>query len=1178
MIENILRERLKPIADRQKKLQLRQKLALWWLTMALGATCLLLLYAFKGWSSPIAMVCLCLGLLVTTVVVFFRLHRHQLDYKAIARDIERHHPDLKALLLAAIEQKPQEPQGHIGYLQERVIKEALAHAGRHDWSQTVSKRKLNLAGLGQFAALALFILAFSQLLPVTSMLQRFNLMAPAKRDYQITVTPGDVFLETASPIVVLATFNDLVPPDATLVVLPSQGLSYRVPLVRTLEDPIFGTSIPEVKTDLVYRIEYANRTTRNYTIKIYTHPELISADARIISPAYTDMPDKTIKDVRRVSAVQGSTLTLTFHLNKPVESSQLVGSDNSVIELNVDQNNPNEYTALFQLDQSLRYELRLTDAQGRSNKVPPRFIIDVHKNLPPELKLVFPRPQIQVSPLEEVEMDVEISDDFNLAGYGFSYTKAGGETNEIRLKGPIQKKQQRFQHMLAFEDLKVQPNQLVSYYFWAEDLGPDGQIRRTPSEIYFTEVRPFEQIYREMEGASGESGQGQQQNNNQLIKLQKQIINATWNLMRHTDPPHKLTEYKNFTQDLDVIHQAQTEVVKQTQSARTQATDRSAVSTLETAEKYMEDTLDHLQDAIDHNKAKPLIPALSTEQSAYQQLLKLRSNEHQVTRGQSSRSGGASSSQSQMQLQQMELLQKENRYETQRQARSAQTAAQQENLDVLKRLAELARRQSDMSKKIKELQSALQEAKTPQEKEQLQRELKRLRDEQQQLLRDLDELQQQTDRPDNRRRMSDVNEQLSQTRSKLQQTSENLSKGQVSKAAASSTRAQRELEQMRDDLRRKTSNQFAQQMRDMRREAQQLVKKENEIAQKINQQTDLVPKTLSASDENKKLAQSMDQQQTDLTELLKEMHQVTEQSEISEPLLSKKLYDSLREAKTTNIEQTLKLTADMLRHNMLPQAQSIEPRVRAGLEKLNQQINQAAKSVLGDEAQRLRAARRQLDELIEQLNQAAPKTDQSNAQSQNSPQQGQSSQQSQPSSKNQDQQASDQQGQSQQPPPGQGQSQQTSASSQSGSSSSGRSDQPAQANQLSPGIGQTGNQQSGGSGPRGGPLTNQDYRDWSSRLGDIQEMLDQPEQRNEIARIRDAARGLRVEFKRHGKIPHWNLVQRKITNPLTELRNRISDELALLQKDDAVVPIDRDPVPSRFSNVVRVYYESLSDK
>ena len=49
----------------------------------------------------------------------------------------------------------------------------------------------------------------------------------------------------------------------------------------------------------------------------------------------------------------------------------------------------------------------------------------------------------------------------------------------------------------------------------------------------------------------------------------------------------------------------------------------------------------------------------------------------------------------------------------------------------------------------------------------------------------------------------------------------------------------------------------------------------------------------------------------------------------------------------------------------------------------------------------------------------------------------------------------------------------------------------------------------------------------------------------------------------------------KISIPLAELRDRLSEELARRDSKDALVPIDRDPVPPKYTEHVRRYYEEL---
>lgn len=107
------------------------------------------------------------------------------------------------------------------------------------------------------------------------------------------------------------------------------------------------------------------------------------------------------------------------------------------------------------------------------------------------------------------------------------------------------------------------------------------------------------------------------------------------------------------------------------------------------------------------------------------------------------------------------------------------------------------------------------------------------------------------------------------------------------------------------------------------------------------------------------------------------------------------------------------------------------------------------------------------------------------------------------------------------------------------------------------------------------PLTGEDFLDWSDRLRDVEEMVDDPELRAEAARIRERARAMRAEFRRHSAEPQWDLVRMQVAEPLVELRDRVAEELLRRASKQALVPLDRDPVPPKYSERTRRYYERL---
>ncbi len=1209
MIEEALHRQLQPIADRRRRLYLARRLSIGWLICGLIGAGLVAAAWLWGWGLSLAAAALCIAAVLATGWIVYRSRRLQPDYRALARTIEQQHPDLQALLLAAIEQEPQGPDGQMGYLQQRVITEAVAHAAGHDWVQSISTGKLMLASLGRTAALLFLLVVLSQMLPLTSLLPREYKGVLASLGFGVTVTPGDTSVEQGTPVVILARFEGQVPSTVDLLFGEAGQEPQRIALSRSLDDPVFGGILQDVRSNLLYHVEYADQRTRDYTISVYQCPELVRADAKIVYPAYTKLPEKTIKDTRQVSVVEGSEVTLILTLNKPVTTARLVPKTGIALGLTVDSQDPNVVTVSMTASQSQRYELRMADAQGRSNKLPPRFEIDVHKNLPPELTPVFPGGDVVVSPLEELSLEAKVADDYGVTGYGLSYALAGTEGRDLVLSGTSNDKSQ-IQFQLAMEELKAQPDQLLTWYFWADDIGPDSKPRRTASDIYFAEVRPFEEIFRESQSFQDQQNQDQQNNQQgnqqdrpgeRLAQLQKQIISATWNIKQQADRAGGIEGRK---EDLDVVRQSQAGAKEQAGEALQEAEDPEAMKALQAASGHMQTALDHLSKASEPNSTAELTPALASEQSAYQELLKLRQREHQVTQGRNqSRARNANSQRFQQQLQQLQLTQRENRYETQRLAQSREQSARSEDLQMLNRLRDLARRQNEMSDKLREAQAALRQAQNEQQRQEALRELRRLRDEQLEALRDTDELQQQMENPQNRQRMADARQRLDDSRSGIRESAEAMEQGMISRAITSATRAQRQLEQMRDEFQRRTSSQFSDQMRTMRDQAQQLDQREEQIARELGQQIDARQKTLAGPDANRGLADRVDQQRENMKKLIDQMKEVSEQAESSEPLLSRTLYDTLREASTENLDKSLEMTQELLRRDLLPQAQEIEQRAGSGIDEIRKGVEEAARNVLGDEADSLRLARQQIEELIRQMNNEMTRAggagrqggepNESTARANNG-----SSQRGEPNestdSANQRQQARAQSGtrdgrEGGQPADRTPDTQDAERSGQAQQGGSPReSTRQAGANRDAPGRdrgARADNRGSidggGGFGPywddtgNRGPLTGEDFRQWSDGLRDVEEMLTEQELRDEAARIRDRARAARAEFVRHGTEPQWDLVRSQIMDPLTELRQQVDKKLARLQSNETMAPIDRDPVPDRFADLVRAYFESL---
>jgi len=1366
-LDPLLKANLSPVIDQRRRTRQSAQLAVWWGFLALLALFLArlqhnyLLSPFGIW--PLAI----LGIIGAAIIIL-RHRRYPPDVRDIARQIEARHPALNGVLLTAVQQQPSGGD-QLNYLQEQVVHQALEHSRSNPWTESLSWRIAG-AHLGHVFALVLFLFALTALQTRPAR----NIPGVWSRN-GVTVTPGDTSIERGERLTVIVKFDGSLPAGVDLVTSSDSSSSKRTPLVKSLADPVFGGGVSEVTTDLVYHVEYAGNRTPDFRVKVFEYPRLERADADLTFPGYTGLAPKRIENTHRLSAVEGSRLNLTLQFNKSVVSAQFVpkGAASNAVPLLVQSNKPIALLGGFTLRTNQTWFLQLVDAEGRTNKIPDQFVLNVLKNREPELKIASPRGDTRPSALEELAFEGTVWDDFGLQSYGLAYTVAGQETKFIELGKTVPGNDKHpFKYTLRLEELGLQPDEFVSWFLWASDIGPDGQPRRVAGDLYFAEIRPFEEVFREGQGGGGGGG-GQQGGGggqaSQLAELQKQIISATWKLQRqHTSPQtepeakpsrnkppkvgrvpnitpepgprlwreasrsafetqvawkdsahfefledssmlrlslrsvenifaqraeppverssanspititksnlaklsstNKTSSASQFVTDLGVVRDAVAQAIQQAEAARERQSGARESALWDDVIQDMEKARAQLDKAV---KSPPsLAEALAAEQAAYQALLKLQQREYQVTqnRNRNQNSGSGRAQQMQRQLSQLDLTQPEDRYENERLAQAPEKAARREQLQVMNRLAELARRQQDLNERLKELQTALQEARTEQEREDIKRRLKRLQEEQQRMLADVDDLQQRMDRPENQSQMTEQRQQLDQTRQELQRAANAAEEGSVSQALASGTRAQRQLQQMREDMRKQNSSEFARDLRQLRSDASEAARRQQEIQKQMDSLGDASRKTLDDSQERRAALDQLGQQQQKLTNLVDRATQLSQQTEEAEPLASRELYDTLRKFSQDNANtvrefqdefirrglvntdlydrlsklakqdgpKSVEITSEMLRQGLLPQARQAGNRAQSAVNDLRTGIERAAEKVLGDDTEALRLAQQQLERLTSQLQREIAQS-QTNAAATNAeaqaagnvstngtgqaqvangrqpqPSQGRYPGNEQPSTDvqqsgqgNRDQQSSQQEQSGQSGQPGQrgqnGQPGQSGQQSETAAQDSNSSDNPSATAQNSRGNrgsragGQRGGRNNNDGGLPGGldqfldaqgrgsdgnvsgpVITGEGYLPWSDALREVEEMVDDTVLQNRLATARERARVLRQQYRRNRDTPDWRVVKSQVLGPLVEARDQIAEELARRGSRDNLTPIDRDPVPNRYSELVRKYYEQLS--
>ncbi|MAS96186.1 MAG: hypothetical protein CMO55_23535 [Verrucomicrobiales bacterium] len=1297
MIEKFLESCLQPVIAAEKQLQRRNLISIILTVGAIAFGILIFLVVTSGWWSWVAVLGVLFGVVAAILLGLGWIESRQVNAREIARKVEESHPDLRAALLAAMDQKPAE-DGSLSYLQRKLLEEVSEHAVKNRWVKQVSSRKLVGAAWLQFSALVLFGACAWILLgevpsnrtPLSTSQERVSEKTPeTKPEVSIAVSPGDVEIEKGSRLIVEATFSGRAP-TASLLVLDGASGERRIPMTPGLDDTVFSALIPSVNESGNYRVAYESAKSDDFSITIFEYPELQQADATVTPPAYLDEELKEVTDTRKISIMEGSKVDWRLSINKPIKEAELYGEDGESIPLKPSAEDAKVLVASHVPDKTQKYRVHLVDDADRANKRPPWISITVKENVPPELKLKFPGRDYKVSALQELPLEAEVWDDVEVLRTGLSYYyNDKEETVELTTSPLAGNENHNLETLVDVETLETKPTDLISYHFWAEDVDKEGKVRRTSSDLFYANVRYFEDIVREGQPPSG-AGAGQQPAD-ELVRLQKDIVNASWKTLRE----HQLNRpFKSLANNVEVILESQIIVHSMAEEAMQQIEDAELRQIYQDARDLMQVSADRFTGVLEAADGEGLKSGHQAALDVYEKLLEAQSKERQIAMAKNPSQG--SSQQERQENLNLELKQKDLKYEEKSQAEQAtQSAEQKEDLAVLQKLKELARRQEAIAEKIKELQNQLASA-SEEERSEIERQLKRLQEEQRELLREVDDLSERMDSKENRSRMAEERKQLEETRKNIQEASEQMEKNDLADAANSATRATEKLGEMEEDFRQKTSNQFADEMRDLREASRRMVENQKAVSERLEEaadnQSDPDPFSPENRQEQRELAQTINEQSRALSDLMESMKTLSEESEISEPLLSDALYDTIRDAMTNGVEQSLEEARNMTFYNRPDQARSAEQAAARGMEEINEGIEKAAEKVLGNEADALRMARSELDRLIEQAREEteriAGEEGEPQGGSQSSEEEGESSNgenlaqqegkggQSPEEGKNQEGQkgkgkAKGEQGEgtevaesgkakgqspgegeteesgkgkgkgkegqgkgemAQGDTPGQGQGKGKEKGSTPGQGE-GEGEQPGgsqkgkgkgdsqmaqgegQGQQGGPSDSQQGNQGQQGNGSRdgqrrsglamggddrggglptggadsttplffnqqserrqNGPVTGEDYKEWAESLGSIEEMIPQEDIRNDIARVLDDARAMRIDYRRNNEPPAAATIQEKITSPLLELRERISEELAKMNKENPIAPIDRDPVPSEFRDLVRRYYEEL---
>ena len=334
----------------------------------------------------------------------------------------------------------------------------------------------------------------------------------------------------------------------------------------------------------------------------------------------------------------------------------------------------------------------------------------------------------KVSPIEEVGVGVEASDDFGLHELTLHYSVNGGEEKTVKMLRTAGVKEARGATTLFLEDYKLSPGDVVALYATARDARTSAK-----SDIYFIEAQPYEREYSQSQQEGGGGGGGDQEDQNGISKRQKEIIAATWNETKGQASRNA----SESTENARFLFEVQNKLRDQAKSLSERAKSRQLAGTnaeFQTFIKDMDEAVKEMSGAADKLKAQNWKDAMPPEQRASAAPAARRGHASRISRWRSATSaaggGGGGAARDLDNLFDLELDTEKNQYETGQQSASSDQR-QKEVDEALQKLEQLARRQQELAQ---QQQQQKQNFDQRWQQEQLRREAEQLRQKMEQLV------------------------------------------------------------------------------------------------------------------------------------------------------------------------------------------------------------------------------------------------------------------------------------------------------------------------------------------------------------------------------------------------------------------------------------------------------------
>jgi hypothetical protein len=691
------------------------------ITLAAGAAVLLA----SAWGlerlgfSPGAVVALRVVLLVAVVALLIRfvlvpLFRRVSDER-VALYIEEHEPSLQAMVVSALEAGSAK-DGHSAAvspaLVARLVESAIQRCREADAGRAIEHSSL-LRSTGALAAAVAVTLAALMFSPAVVRHGASVLIFPWKRaeaasPYRIDVQPGHTTVARGADQRIDARLHGF---TATLVEVAvrtgANGEWQRWPMTTAEGDSTaFSILLFDIESATDYYVEAEGVRSAVYRIEVADLPYVQRLDLEYRFPAYTGLSPQVVEDGGDIAVLGGTEVLVRALPTVPVEAGRIILDRGDTVALAAAQDGRLE--GVFTVTAPGFYRIELQSPDGAMHPASPEYTIDVLEDQPPIVVLRKPGRDMRASAVDEVFVEANAEDDYGIGTLELVFSVNGGEEQTVQLfRAGERRPSVSAGHTFYFEELDLQPGDLVSYYARVKD-NARPRPQDATSDIYFIEIRPFGRDYRQAEQMGNPGGGGDMVQAGALVQRRREIVAGTFNVQRDRA---KYTD-KEFRENLVTLALAQGKLREQVETLVARMTARGVIGSdtlMQAIAKALPQAAEEMKVAEEKLGAGKPDEALPAEQRALQHLQRAEAafREVQVAMGQPGGAGGAGPNAEDLaDLFELELDRMRNQYET---VQRSQAERQSQQLDeVAERLRELARRQQQEIERQRRLQQNMQ--------------------------------------------------------------------------------------------------------------------------------------------------------------------------------------------------------------------------------------------------------------------------------------------------------------------------------------------------------------------------------------------------------------------------------------------------------------------------------------